>query len=421
MLRMCCSQRTTKSTSVKSPCNRIHIRNLRICSRIEFFRRSCHEHISKIPFSSCGRLKCAWNVSRQRIHRKFHKKYFWFGFFARCHIGLRIWWGKVGLFGIHVFSNEWFNCVSRFHVHYLIIAATCDWFKENARPMDTEVILVPNTDGPTLQLVIDYCYSGHIDLTVDNVNAIMVVASTMEIALLQAKCDQFWNKNLCNKNAVRLLLDAELNGHTKLSNTALNFICLGFEQIPIADILPIDDFDILFVFLCDEQLAAPESYIFDVMVKWIEYNEHDRAEFAPVLIECIRLKHLNSQVLGTSSVFMTPWNRSIFSVLPFSDPNWKSRTVLPEIQLHRTCIAWIPQEIRSNWNHGFISRHFKMTAQNNSYKKYGFWFMDNHDPCPDDDLKIEIVRKETAKIFQIKFVAEIDCAVYFLGFIDDLF
>lgn len=62
------------------------------------------------------------------------------------------------------------------------------YFKEGH---DNEVI-ISNIDGPTLNLIINYCYSGKIQITDDNIMEIVSAASAMELVLL--RCDMIHAK-----------------------------------------------------------------------------------------------------------------------------------------------------------------------------------------------------------------------------------
>lgn len=155
---------------------------------------------------------------------------------------------------------------------------------------------VQNVGGSTLKIIIDYCYSGQINLTEDIIGAVMTVASQLQIVDLCQKCAAFSQTNLNTENCVEKMLRAvHFDSQAGLSGKLFDFMRERFEAIPVAQMVRMDvkSFQAL---LSDEKLAASEAYVLDVMEKWVEHNEADRAKHVPALIKCIRLQYVPSQV-----------------------------------------------------------------------------------------------------------------------------
>lgn len=192
----------------------------------------------------------------------------------------------------------------RFPVHRIILAASSEYFQNRLGPHpefkenNKNEFIVKDFDGPTLEMIIDYCYTGHINLTADNICATIARASNLGIASLQEKCDQFWEANLAADNCVQLVSDAEKRGLTELWNKSMIFVRENFEDIPIAQLLELNAQNFRTV-INHDHTSAPETYIFDVMTKWIQHNKENRAKFVGSLLECIRLKHMPTEVRPT--------------------------------------------------------------------------------------------------------------------------
>lgn len=186
---------------------------------------------------------------------------------------------------------------SRFHVHWLVVAASSNHVKALGKPaINNSEFYVNHTDGATLEKIVNYFYCGRIQLTAQDIIAITITASELKIDRLRQKCANFWNANLTAANSVQLLLQAEKNGLSDFWNDTLDFISTQFEKIPTSDVLQIEDYQTLFALFNDEQLIAREAYIFEVLMQWVERNENDRAAHVPTLIECIQLKHMSTEV-----------------------------------------------------------------------------------------------------------------------------
>lgn len=155
---------------------------------------------------------------------------------------------------------------------------------------------VKNINGPMLRKIIDFCYSGHIDITEDNVKSIMAAACYLRIDSLQMKCEIYWPAKLTTTNCIRLMLEANRNDRTEMWNEMLDFTSEHFESIPIDEIVQMDAQNVR-ALLCHDHITAPETYRFNVMVKWLQHNEKDRTKFVPSLLGCFRLKHFSEEVI----------------------------------------------------------------------------------------------------------------------------
>lgn len=186
--------------------------------------------------------------------------------------------------------------VCRFPVHWLVIAAASDHFKA-LRKSENAQFNVKNCDGPTLKAVIDYCYSGNINLTETNISAIWTLTHILKIDQLREKCVKFSSESLTAENCVeRILRAVKFDLPSGEMQNLLNFMRSCFEAIPITQMVKIgaQNFHSL---LSDGRLTASEEFVFEVMVKWVEHNETTRAKHVPTLVKYIRLKNIPTQVI----------------------------------------------------------------------------------------------------------------------------
>lgn len=178
------------------------------------------------------------------------------------------------------------------------MAASSEYFQSifgSNKEGNKEEFIVKNIDGPVLQEIIDYCYNGCIQLTRDNVSIILAGASALKIATLQENCVKFWKENLAPENCIRLVLEAKKRNFTEMFNESLIFLCENFENISVDQLLHLNAH--YFQMIIDhDQITAPEAYIFDVMMKWVQHSKEDRLKFVGVLLECIRLEHMPTEV-----------------------------------------------------------------------------------------------------------------------------
>lgn len=155
--------------------------------------------------------------------------------------------------------------------------------------------IMDDTDGETIQMIIDFCYTGNIDLTHENVDKLMTIASSVQLDLLEEKCRHFYMAHLSSDNAVNTLTIADKYSMVDLRRRAFNRICESFESVPSTKFQKIDDRLLRELLKCDT-VNATEEMIFNRLYEWFEYSEGDRLQHMPELLKLIRLKHISSKV-----------------------------------------------------------------------------------------------------------------------------
>lgn len=158
--------------------------------------------------------------------------------------------------------------MSRFPVHRNVMVASSTYFKAllgpNYREANRKVVLNA-IDGATLGIIIDYCYSGSVQIGEKNVVDIMSAASSMKFVQLEEKCAKFLRQQLSVENSIKTLLIADQYNSMGLRNHAMQFICANFAKTSSADIVKLDE-KMFGEILEQSKIVADENVIFDRMV-----------------------------------------------------------------------------------------------------------------------------------------------------------
>lgn len=181
----------------------------------------------------------------------------------------------------------------------MMIAASCYFeallgpnFREGNKTNDT--IELTELAGDTLRTVIDFCYTGRVDITADNINELVLAASSMELLDLEQKCCQFWNKHLQITNCVNIFLNADKFSFQSLRRKSFRLLCKQFESIPYDDFQRFDSKNLIELLKYD-RIEANEERIFDCIRYWIG-GENSRTENVVELLQCVRLERIATQV-----------------------------------------------------------------------------------------------------------------------------
>lgn len=143
----------------------------------------------------------------------------------------------------------------RVPAHRIVLFTTCPFLKtllNESSNRDNNIISISDIDGITLKLFIDYCYTGRIGVGVENVNAIIIAATKLNLPDIQAKCEAHLTKTLRPDNCFRLWLLASKCSFVQLAERTINFIRDNFQHL-----IRMDEFTKL-------QLAAVECLLMTI-------------------------------------------------------------------------------------------------------------------------------------------------------------
>lgn len=150
---------------------------------------------------------------------------------------------------------------------------------------------ITDINGPTLKSIIEYCYSGKIQITNENVLEIVEAASAMNLLHIEQKCEQFWSENLTTSNCLNTFLLSDKYSFLELRQKSFEFICEHFGAVASIDVLELE-FEHFAEILKSETIYATEPFIFERSMQWIEYEKKKRSKYAPDLMQLIRMEKI---------------------------------------------------------------------------------------------------------------------------------
>lgn len=187
-------------------------------------------------------------------------------------------------------------------------------FQENRK---SEFVL-NGADGETVKTIVDYCYTGKINLDGENVGRFLAIASSYELDLLERKCRRYYERNLSLNNCVEALMIADKYSHADLRQKALKFVSGSFENVPATDVHKLDP-RIFQDLLKSEKIQATEELVFTRLMEWFHSNEVDHKTFMSQLLKLIRLDLMTEKVLSTTDIYdVLCTDRTIHFISSFS-------------------------------------------------------------------------------------------------------
>lgn len=184
----------------------------------------------------------------------------------------------------------------RHGIHAFVLAASSKHFTARLEPhfqdSKKDEFLLKGTDGETVKAIVDFCYSGCINLTEQNVSKFMAIASSVDIDLLEEKCRRFYSDNLGVTNCIEALMVANSD---ELRQRALDIVCGNFGLLPASKINKLNG-PLLHEILMSNKMHLAEDSVFQRLVEWFQCNEDERSQYMPELLKLIRLERAKPEV-----------------------------------------------------------------------------------------------------------------------------
>lgn len=153
----------------------------------------------------------------------------------------------------------------------------------------------------TLVHLIAFIYTGDIEITVENVQELMVAADMLEITDVVHVCSNFLKKELHPSNAIGIYRFAEAHHLVEMQEAANEFISSQFAEVVNEDEFLDMPRSILITFLKSEYLRIDSEFqIFSAAIRWISQDITTRRRYVFEILNQVRLPLIPSKLLEKS-------------------------------------------------------------------------------------------------------------------------
>ncbi|XP_055851057.1 kelch-like protein 5 [Episyrphus balteatus] len=185
--------------------------------------------------------------------------------------------------------------------HKIVLSAASEYFYDlfHKQPETTsKTIEIPLIEGSSLKQIINYMYSGIIDLNLEKIDTLLEDALYLEMKDLIAGCSRFMEENLNTANCLRWLPviwdEPSLIG---LREKLYNFIYANFEEAIVKTefyLLDKDNLKDLLINMTKDDLGM---FVFRCLYFWINYDKPNRKHLEFELLSSVQYKILSSKCI----------------------------------------------------------------------------------------------------------------------------
>ena len=185
--------------------------------------------------------------------------------------------------------------------HRNVLAVASDFFKamfssliEEGSSATVQLTMEPEV----LRSVIDYIYTGEIELTADKVERLVEACDVLQLDTLKTACDRFMVKQIEPSNCIGLSKFAALYQLNELHRIASGMMKSEFKTVAFVDeFKELSCTELIELIKDDDVNVEDEDVVFESVLGWVRHNLGKRKESLDVIMGHVRLPYCSRNYL----------------------------------------------------------------------------------------------------------------------------
>lgn len=185
--------------------------------------------------------------------------------------------------------------------HRNVLVSSSPYFKAMfcSRFVERQQTKIPLKGIPSaiLSSIVDYVYTGLIDISMEIVLPLMQAASMLQYGRLFEACSCYLQAQLSPDNCLSMIRLSEIMNCDSLRNKAKEMAMERFSDVSGSEDLSELSLPELLRYLEDDSLCAEEEQVFETLVSWIHHDPLTRRGAVSDLFQKVRLRYIHPTYL----------------------------------------------------------------------------------------------------------------------------
>ncbi|ELT89474.1 hypothetical protein CAPTEDRAFT_99459, partial [Capitella teleta] len=153
-------------------------------------------------------------------------------------------------------------------------------------------------DSDIIKILVEFIYSGDIELSAENIKALVAGSEFLCCEHLKAHCEEYLVDTVGLSNCISFYQLSKVFNLKLLIKTAFDFILSKFKEFKgIADFDKLTEDELVEVVSCDRLNAENEDVVFEAVVHWVNADPDAREEVFPRIAPLIRFPFCSQTAL----------------------------------------------------------------------------------------------------------------------------
>ena len=163
-----------------------------------------------------------------------------------------------------------------------------------------DTVKIREFDGQTIKSVIEYIYTGNINISENNVMALLSTADFLQVEDVKKKCFDYLQTSLTVDNCIDIVKASELYNNPSPNPKTYQFISEKFDELLVTNnFKDLSKQDLLSLITNLTQNKVRESSLYAGIISWVKHDQNREVEFSSLFLM------LDLQKLPNDFVFAT--------------------------------------------------------------------------------------------------------------------
>ena len=190
----------------------------------------------------------------------------------------------------------------RIPAHKVVLAAASSYFEAmfTADMIESRenTIELKDIDAPSVQMIVEFMYTSKIDISEDNVQALLPTSTIIHVEPVRSECCKFLTSQLSPCNCLGIFIFADHHGCHDLKASAKSYALTNFVEVSrTEEFLHLTSKRVMELISDDNLYCYDESQVYLAAMNWIKYDLHNRQHHLHDLLSLVKLHLLSRDFL----------------------------------------------------------------------------------------------------------------------------
>ncbi|CAH0392150.1 unnamed protein product [Bemisia tabaci] len=189
--------------------------------------------------------------------------------------------------------------------HKVVLASNSPYFfamfNDDMAEKSAREIVLHDVDPTALRLLVDYSYTGEVQITEDNVQVLLPASNLLQINLVREACCKFLLRQLHPSNCLGIRSFADVHACKELHKRSHRYALQNFQEVVGTEEFLLLPFSQVEELISNSQLnIACEEKVFLAVLSWVKHDPVERLPSIAKLMKHVRLPLVSRDFLMTA-------------------------------------------------------------------------------------------------------------------------